>query len=89
MHSFRDTYAAHIAARKWFAILPAATFPVTFFVDAPFGRFALKERSIFQVDGKPHISYPSTSDSLYRLFVRAEPEASIALMGFRVAACSF
>lgn len=54
----RDLCRAYIAARKWFAILPAATFPVTFFVNAPFGRFALKDHSIFQVDGKPYLQPP-------------------------------
>ena len=54
----RDLRRTYIAARKWFAILPAATFPVTFFVNAPFGRFALKDHSIFQVDGKPYLQPP-------------------------------
>ena len=38
-------------ARKWFALTPLAIFPVTFAIDAPFGRFSPSKDSIFLVDG--------------------------------------
>ncbi|EMD33098.1 hypothetical protein CERSUDRAFT_142667 [Gelatoporia subvermispora B] len=37
--------------RKWFAIIPPLICPVTFAIDAPFGRFAPSKDSIFLVDG--------------------------------------
>jgi len=38
-------------ARKWFTISSVVLFPVLFFIDAPFGRFALSGDSIFTIDG--------------------------------------
>lgn len=38
-------------ARRMFVIGSCVTSPVTFFIDAPFGRFALKDSSILVVDG--------------------------------------
>lgn len=36
---------------KWYALVPPVTSIVTLFVDAPFGRFALKDDAWLQVDG--------------------------------------
>ncbi|KAJ6613591.1 3-oxo-5-alpha-steroid 4-dehydrogenase-domain-containing protein [Mycena sp. CBHHK59/15] len=38
-------------ARKWFTIICVTTGPAVFVVDAPFGRFAPSENSIFLLDG--------------------------------------
>ncbi|OBZ69933.1 Uncharacterized protein C9.08c [Grifola frondosa] len=38
-------------ARTWFAIIPPLLCPVSFLIDAPFGRFAPTERSILLFDG--------------------------------------
>ncbi|KAI0079256.1 hypothetical protein K474DRAFT_1705748 [Panus rudis PR-1116 ss-1] len=37
--------------RKWFALIPPVLCPVNFIIDAPFGRFAPKDNSIFMLDG--------------------------------------
>ncbi|KAI0653511.1 3-oxo-5-alpha-steroid 4-dehydrogenase-domain-containing protein [Cubamyces menziesii] len=46
-----DAQGLYDLARKWFALTPLAIFPVTFAIDAPFGRFAPSKDSIFLVDG--------------------------------------
>ncbi|KAI0696670.1 3-oxo-5-alpha-steroid 4-dehydrogenase-domain-containing protein [Cerioporus squamosus] len=49
-----DVHNAQVAydtARKWFALIPPFFLPPTFFIDAPFGRFASLQKSIFSVDG--------------------------------------
>ncbi|KAJ7672586.1 hypothetical protein DFH06DRAFT_1176851 [Mycena polygramma] len=38
-------------ARKWFTITSLVTAPITFIIDAPFGRFTPSQNSIFLVDG--------------------------------------
>jgi hypothetical protein len=37
--------------RKWFAILPALAFPVTFVINVPFGRFSTQKEGFLTVDG--------------------------------------
>ncbi|KAG5638858.1 hypothetical protein H0H81_009409 [Sphagnurus paluster] len=39
------------AARKYFTLVPLAICPLTFFIDAPFGRFAPGSNTLFLVDG--------------------------------------
>ncbi|RPD57741.1 hypothetical protein L226DRAFT_615174 [Lentinus tigrinus ALCF2SS1-7] len=49
-----DVHKAQVvydAARKWFTIVPPFFLPPQFFVDAPFGRFAILQKSILSVDG--------------------------------------
>ncbi|GLB38735.1 putative 3-oxo-5-alpha-steroid 4-dehydrogenase [Lyophyllum shimeji] len=50
VHVEQASYLYH-AARKYFTLGSVATFPVLFFVNAPFGRFTPSSDSIFLVDG--------------------------------------
>ncbi|KAF7979010.1 hypothetical protein HWV62_43975 [Athelia sp. TMB] len=43
--------AAYDLLRKWFTLIPIVIAPINYFIDAPFGRFALQNDSIFTVDG--------------------------------------
>ncbi|KAJ3480805.1 hypothetical protein NLI96_g8095 [Meripilus lineatus] len=43
--------ALYDVTRKWFAIIPAIVNPINFIIDAPFGRFTPKDKSIFLLDG--------------------------------------
>ena len=45
--------SSHSASRKWFTVLSSFVSPLLFFINAPFGRFTLKNQSdIFLVDGR-------------------------------------
>ncbi|KDR83066.1 hypothetical protein GALMADRAFT_57448 [Galerina marginata CBS 339.88] len=52
MFSFGLSLMLYNGSRKWWTILNLLTAPITFFVNAPFGRFTPKDQSsIFVVDG--------------------------------------
>ncbi|KAI0919016.1 hypothetical protein AcW1_003496 [Taiwanofungus camphoratus] len=51
MASVKESQIWYDTARMWFAVIPPLVCPVTFFVNAPFGRFVPSENSIFLVDG--------------------------------------
>ncbi|KAL6305194.1 3-oxo-5-alpha-steroid 4-dehydrogenase-domain-containing protein [Sparassis latifolia] len=51
MLDIAQAQALYDVARKWFAIVPPLQVPITFFIGAPFGRFAPENESIFLVDG--------------------------------------
>ncbi|KAI0776288.1 3-oxo-5-alpha-steroid 4-dehydrogenase-domain-containing protein [Trametes elegans] len=51
MPDVQKTQALYDVTRKWFAVIPPIICPLNFIFDAPFGRFAPSEDSIFLVDG--------------------------------------
>ena len=55
-----------LVVRKWYAIVPPLVMPVTMFINAPFGRFALKKDAWLQFDGVYYI------DSLIESILQAQ-----------------
>ncbi|KZT72277.1 hypothetical protein DAEQUDRAFT_27641 [Daedalea quercina L-15889] len=51
MKNIEDATMWYDTGRMWFAIIPPLVSPLTFIINAPFGRFTPKEHSIFLVDG--------------------------------------
>ncbi|KAI8973963.1 3-oxo-5-alpha-steroid 4-dehydrogenase-domain-containing protein [Trametes punicea] len=51
MPDVQKAQALYDLVRKWFALMPTAICPLTFVIDAPFGRFSPSQDSIFLVDG--------------------------------------
>ena len=43
--------ARNVGTLRWFTIVPPFLFVPSFVFDAPFGRFALATKSIFELDG--------------------------------------
>ncbi|KAI0776285.1 hypothetical protein BD413DRAFT_708986, partial [Trametes elegans] len=74
MPDVQKTQALYDVTRKWFAVIPPIICPLNFIFDAPFGRFAPSEDSIFLVDDR----CPSATDGS-KVAQTAEPTHSAIL----------
>lgn len=75
--------AVILVTRKWFAIIPAIVNPINFIIDAPFGRFTPKDKSIFLLDGKLHIC-----SATYMYFTQSSRNQDVDIHGAGLA-CLF